>query len=381
MSGWLLVITTSYPRRVAGAEAAGSFVADLVEQLAERMPVRVVAPGERATIETVSPRLTIYRFAAPFKNLSDLRLAHPLDALRIIHVLIQGLRAARAASRDGAVVHTLACWALPSGWWAWQLQRRRRIPYSVWMLGSDVWSLGRIPVVRQVLRRVMQRAQRRYADGMQLAGDSREICGRDVEFLPSTRAMHTRHAPTPAEQPPYRLAFIGRWHPNKGVDLLLEALTLLGEADWQRIAQVRIFGGGSLQDLVADRYQKLVTAGRPVLLGGYLAKDAAEREITWADYVLIPSRIESIPVIFSDAVKLGRPVVAMPVGDFPALFGQAACGVLARQVTASAFRDALCVALRTPPSAFGAAIETHAARFDLARIAERLIAEVAGDVR
>ncbi len=42
---------------------------------------------------------------------------------------------------------------------------------------------------------------------------------------------------------PYRLAFLGRWHPNKGTDLLLDALHQLRDEDWHRIEAVRIAGG------------------------------------------------------------------------------------------------------------------------------------------
>ncbi|MPT43185.1 MAG: glycosyltransferase [Klebsiella sp.] len=70
-----------------------------------------------------------------------------------------------------------------------------------------------------------------------------------------------------------------------------------------------------------------------------MSKPEAEAAIVHADCLLIPSRIESIPVVFSDAMKLGRPVVSMPVGDLPQLVGSGV-GILARQVSSQAFASA-----------------------------------------
>lgn len=376
MTRALLIVTTSYPRAGDGSEAAGSFVADLALELSRSIPVRVVAPGNATAVESAGEGLTVYRFAAPATTLSNLKLSNPLQALAIAGVLRRGARAVRAAAADGAVVHTLACWALPCGWWARGLQRSAGVPYSVWMLGSDVWSLGRIPLVRGFLRSAMRDAAMRYADGLQLAEDSRRIAGKDVEFLPSTRHLETRDPPPPAAEPPFRLCFIGRWHPNKGVDLLLDALALLDADDWRRIASVQLYGGGPLEAAVRQKTLALRERGLPLELGGYLSKAAAERAIVAADYQLLPSRIESIPVIFSDAMKLGRPVIAMPVGDLPSLYANAAAGVLAERADAAAFAAAMRRAIRRSPREFEAAVNLQAAAFDLGRIAARLLRRI-----
>ena len=116
MTPALLIVTTSYPRTGDGSEAAGSFVADLAAELARSMPVRVVAPGDTTAVEAPAGGVTVYRFAAPATTLSNLRLRNPLQAFAIAGVLRRGAQAVQAAAADGAVVRTLACWALPNGW-------------------------------------------------------------------------------------------------------------------------------------------------------------------------------------------------------------------------------------------------------------------------
>lgn len=380
MRDTLLLIATSYPRQGDGSEAAGSFVADLAQQLSERTMVRVVAPGDTEANEQVTPRLCVYRFRAPRGNLGNLRLWHPLDALRIARVLRAGARAAAHAAADGRVFATLACWVLPSGWWARTLRRKRAIPYATWALGSDIWSLGAIRPLRAALRRVMRDAKCRFADGLTLAAESRTIAGAEVEFLPSTRRLSLVPVTAPAACAPYRLVFIGRWHLNKGVDLLLDALQLLQADDWALIDEIAIYGGGPLQAIVRQKAMALQAIGVPLKLGGFLPKAAAEEAIARSDYLILPSRIESIPVIFSDAMKLGRPIIATPVGDLPELFARAAFGVMATDVDAQAMAAAIRVGLRRSAQELGANTRQFAAQFDLTAIAAKILQKLSADV-
>lgn len=371
----LLLVTTSFPQEGDGSEAAGSFVADLAAELAGHLPVRVVAPGRTGRCESLSPGLTVYRFAAPAQPLSTLRAYDPRQWAQIARVLRAGQRAVLEAAADGAVCHTLALWALPSGYWARRLLRQRGVAYSVWMLGSDVWTLGRLPLIRSILAGVMRQAAVRFADGLKLAQDSRRIAGRPVEFLPSTRTISaTRQRPL-ASRGPYRLIFLGRWHPNKGIDLLLDALAGLGTDDWAQIEAVELFGGGPMDALVRRGAAALQARGLPVHVGGYLDKAAAEAAILRADYLIIPSRIESIPLVFSDAVKLACPVVCTPVGDLRDLVEGGAVGFCAERIDAAAIAAALRRAIGTAPVQFSAALDAMARRFSLGdEIVPRILA-------
>ena len=189
----IVLVTTSFPILGDGSEAAGSFVSDLAEELAKHLPVRVVAPGAHSTREHWADNVEVFRFAAPDKPLSTLKPWMPSDLLAIRRVLAAGEAATREAANAGPTAHILALWALPSGHWARRVSRQAGVPYSVWTLGSDIWTLGRIPVVRSHLRRVLRDAHTCYSDGLKLADDTRAICGREVEFLPSTASS----APAP----------------------------------------------------------------------------------------------------------------------------------------------------------------------------------------
>lgn len=373
-SSTLILVTSSYPIAADGSEAAGAFVKDVAEELAKRTTVRVVAPGKHDTFERVTPTLQVFRYTAPSRPLSTLRVWNPVDAVQIYRVMRSGGRRILAASDIEGPGHILALWALPCGQWARKASRRTGLPFSVWALGSDIWSMGRIPLVRQWLRIVLNQADTLLSDGLRLAEDTQSICSKQVEFLPSTRRIEKSNPQRPRSSPPYRFVFIGRWHKNKGIDMLIDALESLNEREWQCIRGIAIFGGGPLAAAVDAGVRRLQLRGRPVETGGYLKKSDAVKEICRADYVLIPSRIESIPLIFSDAMKLQRPVIATPVGDLPRLVSAFKCGILATSVSIPALSAAIVEAAQSQTTQFNSGIDSAAKEFSIpGTIAPRLL--------
>lgn len=333
----ILLITTSYPDDNQGLAAAGVFVQDFTLALAGTgIECHVIAPSSAESCQRENG-IDVVRFAVPRLPLSLLNPLRPGDWSPTAATIKHGTRVVIEACAKSRPDHILAFWALPSGYWARYAARRFGISFSTWALGSDIWSLGRLPIVRQILRGVLRDASHRFADGYDLAAQVQRISGKPCEFLPSSRIFPCKPRTEFRDRGPFRLAYLGRWHPNKGVDLLLEALERLDDDAWSTIEAVRIFGGGPLESLVRRKAAELAAAGRPVTAGDYLDRDAAIKLFEWADCVLLPSRIESIPVVFSDAMAAGCPVIAMPVGDMKALVERYRVGLVASSVDAGAF--------------------------------------------
>lgn len=345
----LMFITTSFPSLHDGSEAAGSFVFDMAATLSKKVKVTVIAPGLEASLEEISPSLKVQRFLAQKQPLSLLKASNPLHWISILQVLRSGELAVNKVVQCDHVDHMLALWVLPSGYWAKKTADRYRIPYSTWALGSDIWSIEKIPIVREILRRVLQNSLVNYADGIQLKKSVEKLSGRECIFLPSTRIIEISKNKVLSGQPPYRLAFLGRWHLNKGVDILLDSLLSLGHDDWKLIKEIKIIGGGPLHDLVLRKAGELKEKGCPITIGGFVNKEKAISLLLWADYVLIPSRIESIPVVFSDALKCSCPVVCTPVGDLTQLVNTFQVGILSKNCSSRSFGEAISESLRTAP--------------------------------
>lgn len=368
----LLLITTSYPFDDSGSEAAGAFVADLAEALAERMRITVIAPGFNEESKKITQNLTVNRFKVSSLPLSLLKVSNPSHWYPIVSTLFHGRKAVQRVAAQESVDHILALWVLPSGYWAKSIGRQLQIPYSTWALGSDIWSLGKIPLVKSILKSVLKDSYCNFADGHQLKDDVAALSGRECLFLPSSRKLVISKSKKYASSPPYKFAFLGRWHRNKGVDLLVESLALLNDHDWKNIELVKIYGGGPLKNQVEESVELLREQGRPVSFGGYLDKEKAVELFLWADYVLIPSRIESIPVVFSDAMKCGCPVVCLPVGDLPRLITENGVGVLAENIAADSFANAVKAILETSPEAFSGKLTKTAELFSLESVSQLL---------
>ncbi len=360
----IVLITTSFPRVVAGSESAGSFVEDFSAALGKHCELAVIAPGFSNTQER-GDGYTIYRYCSPERPLSQLKLWSPFDALKIFNVLRHGTTVTQQAVAALKPDFVFALWALPSGYWARRGVQGTGIPYGTWCLGSDIWSLGRVPLVRSLLRSVLRQARHVFADGYLLGAEVKALAGVDCRFLPSSRQLPPLPAAEPRAAAPYRLLFIGRWHPNKGTDLLLEALALLDVADWALIADVRIYGGGPQEAQVRTAGATLQAAGRPVQVFDYIDKIGAANALRDSDWLLIPSRIESIPVVFSDAMQARRPVISMPVGDLRALVEEFKVGVLAAEVSAAAYAAAIRAALRQSAAAYNTGLTTAAHTFEV----------------
>lgn len=392
----IVIVSSSYPipDYEKGKAAAGEFVHDFARSLSDHADVTVVAPGLQNR-EYDSEGVQVIIFRVPSLPLANIRLDSPRGMLQSIRALASGARAMKRAARINPPDHILACWAVPSGILA---KLWGRAPYDVWALGSDIWSLQGARTGRLALRFVLRGAKRLYADGVALGDDVRRIAQRPCAFMPSSRVLPVSSkwsGNTRGDR--RRLAFLGRWHPNKGADLLMESLHGLTDDDWQRIEAVRIAGGGPLEDTVQSVSDQLVAEGRPVSIQGYLDSQEASELIAWADYLMLPSRIESVPVIFSDALQAGTPLIAMPVGDLPqlmergsALFTKPATvlaslesdmaegkvGILASDVSAESFRDAIRLALSTEPDAYFPAIRDLAPWFDISKTAVRYMEDI-----
>lgn len=198
----LLLVTTSYPDENDGTAAAGVFVRDFAEECARQgLDIEVVSPSSRNGMQ-MKNGVRERRFAAPRLPLSLLNPLFPGDWGSILRTLSNGSNAVMRACADRTPDHIVALWALPSGAWARTAARRFGIGYSTWSLGSDIWTLSRIPVVRSVLRGVLRDAQTRFADGYQLAEDVEALSGRSCSFLPSSRLLPLSGKRTLRSAPP-----------------------------------------------------------------------------------------------------------------------------------------------------------------------------------
>jgi glycosyltransferase involved in cell wall biosynthesis len=143
-------------------------------------------------------------------------------------------------------------------------------------------------------------------------------------FASALRANELRDLNPPLDRglsTPPRLVYAGRLSPEKGVSVLLRALTML-EVNTQ--PHLFIAGDGpsraSLEPLASATFAD--AAGRVTFLG-QLDRAALSRCLREADIFVQPSLTEGFPKASLDALAHGLPVIASAVGATRALVGSA----------------------------------------------------------
>jgi glycosyltransferase involved in cell wall biosynthesis len=325
----ILLLTSSYPSASEGPTAfAGVFVQDFARELAKTTQVTVLTQQTDhgpSNLKEESIQVIRFHWAGGEVPLSTLRF--PKDAIPISSVIFRGLMASLGLARRSNIDLALACWAIPSGLWALFLKWLHGIDYAVWCLGSDIWEYGKGPLKRALLRLILRKARTIYADGYKLKEDVELLSGKKCHFMSTSRCLPGKvsaKAEIPAEKRNY--LFIGRYHPNKGPDVLMEAIAALVPTVRTRV-YFHFFGVGPLRGAL-EQFTVKKRISDVVSLRGRIDESGAVAYLRACAALIIPSRIESIPVVLSDALQAGCPVIVTDVGDMGHLVRKHGAGIV-----------------------------------------------------
>ncbi len=102
------------------------------------------------------------------------------------------------------------------------------------------------------------------------------------------------------------LGYLGRLEPEKGLDLLLDALAVA-----RNPIDLAVAGTGTQSEPLAAQVARLGLGERVALLGRRRPQDLLGN----VDVLVLPSRTESLPLAMLEAMFSGRPVLAADVGS------------------------------------------------------------------
>lgn len=136
--------------------------------------------------------------------------------------------------------------------------------------------------------------------------------------------------------PAPRVVFLGRLHPQKGVDVLLEAAARVRFPG----AHFVLAGDGPQRSRLEDLCERLGLRDRVTFLG-FVAHDLVPALLRGADVLVMPSRYEELGTALVEAMYCGVPTVAARTGGIPQLIVDGVTGVLATPGDAEAFADAI----------------------------------------
>lgn len=160
------------------------------------------------------------------------------------------------------------------------------------------------------------------------------ISPHELEFLPASwrrggrlRLIQSGIGSAPPAEPSsdepsdgqrvWRLLFVGRTDHQKGFDLLVDEMAALAGS-----AHLTVIGGA-----VIDKADEPIQQPNVTMLGWRPRQDIAEH-MRKADFVVMPSRWEGMPIVALEAMRAGRPLIASARGPFPHIVKHRQTGLL-----------------------------------------------------
>ncbi len=308
----ICVITSSFP--INDADPMGGFAYDFCLELAKTNKVTVITQKRTGNYQiNKNLNLIVFDWAGKDAALAELNFFNIRHLFYVFSFFINGEKAIRNYARQNKVDYCFALWALPSGIGAYYLRSRFKVPYDVWCLGSDIWDHKNNQVTNPFLKAILKTAKNVYADGFNFAEEVKEFSNRECKFLPTSQKLPVHSTLNkPLEVASKTFIFIGRYHPNKGPDVLIEAISILPE-EINKNSRFVFYGEGVLKKSMEDRVAELNL--KNVIINDLVDKNEIFKVFSESHFIIIPSRFDSIPVILSDALQGNTPMIGAITGD------------------------------------------------------------------
>ncbi len=205
------------------------------------------------------------------------------------------------------------------------VRRRRIVSSSRRLTGVAVSDYIR----RETLRGAWQGAEVRVIrNGLNLNQD----------FKPMSSVEARERLGLPLDRPVFLIAALSLEDPRKGFSLLQDALQAISSSEFTILA----FGNDTIEVLSKrSNFRHL----------GYLSLESEKRwAYSAADWTVIPSLADNLPMVAVESIACGTPVISFTVGGLPEVVIPGRSGILAGSPSRSALADALIHALQASPT-------------------------------
>ena len=274
---------------------------------------------------------SMVRWVAAARPGARAKVVSPVRSKLDVRAIREHVRSVRELSPDILHVNLDNPWTSQYGLLAGLLTRTPMV--SVLHLPTPPWNRRQQWLVRPVARRVkayvcVSHDSARFAESMlhMKPGSARVI----HNGMPVPRTLPPSAPPNPKGT--LRIGAVGRLAPQKGLDVLIEAMRSLPGC------RLVLLGDGpdraKLEALVGRR-----SLGDRVEFAGWV--DAPWTEAWAFDVLAMPSVNEGFPLVIVEAMLAGIPVVASTVGGIPEIVVPGSTGMLVAPQDPEALADAL----------------------------------------
>ena len=324
-----LVLTHLYPSQ--SHPNRGLFNLSAVRALAELCDVKVVAPvpwsdhlrrPKRCFSACADASAVIEARRPVFRSLPHAPQFRADWMYRSLRSYLAALR------REFPFDIILAAWAYPDVVAAERLSRYLRCPLVALVLGCDINHLAQLPSLRSQIRRALLGSQHVIAVSAALRDRVLDlgvpasrvtvqyngVDGRQFTLRDKWAAQNRLGLPING----YRVSYIGRLSPEKGPDVLIDAMNQLLRSDPHSSIQLSFVGAGPMLRHLRRRVRGF-SLERIVTFHGEQDHRDIPDWISASDVICVPSLREGCPNVILEALASGRPVVASNVGGVPEL--------------------------------------------------------------
>jgi glycosyltransferase involved in cell wall biosynthesis len=230
-------------------------------------------------------------------------------------------RALRGEAAD--VLH--AHYAFPDGVVGVAVARAKGIPCVVTLHGTDANRQMKRRLVGPLIARAIGRADRIVCVSNRMESELRNAFPRLADRLATVKNGYSPDFIYFQKKPSadYFL-FVGNLEPVKNPDILIEAFARIADHTKRDLLVV---GDGPMADEIARMADRLGVSGRVRMAGTLLRPDLREAYRS-AVALVLPSRSEGMPIVVSESLATGTPVVASDVGGISELVTSDRLGIL-----------------------------------------------------
>lgn len=282
----IAIFTHNYPKDKNDRKDAGIFVYDFVRELKKYHKVYIFCPD--------------YGNNQKFGNWS---IYNPLNIINFFKNIFFGIRESLKFVKENKIDYILCAWAIPSGIYAFASNIMYKTRYGIWYLGSDLNIYSKVPILSNVMSMVSKKANNLFANSYSLVKIAK-LKYADCEMMPaSTKVDNINPKEIALNKNKINILYVGRLEKIKGPDLLVEAAKSLDSKFY-----IRIIGDGTMMNQF-DKSQKNIE---------FLGQKGIEEISMYmraSDFLVIPSRNESLPLVILEGASYRLPILASNVGD------------------------------------------------------------------